>query len=372
MVKEKQCKYCGTKENLIERTIKGQFQIVGVCKQCWYENRHNNWINKTEEERKTIKNNIANGTKIAMENLSEDKKKEMVKNHNDSWFSRPEEERNEIASKRGEAISNSPKNEERCRKIGDYWINASDEIIDNRTEKARKTLDSRTDEEKEYYRKRKSEANFKSWKENKEQRLNKYRKTWDLKSKEEKENIIYKRLSGWRKFSKEIYPNMNIEEKYEFNKPKIEKWKNTRSNWTVRQRQSNSNKIRETILIRLQSNKKFQSKVERRCLEYIKINIDENINYQKRYNNWMIDFYSPKLDLYIQMDGVYWHGLLSTDEEYSKSKCGLAILKTKEKDKLQNQIIPNLIRITDEEFNKDPFLLEEKITQFFNTNFTNN
>jgi hypothetical protein len=49
------------------------------------------------------------------------------------------------------------------------------------------------------------------------------------------------------------------------------------------------------------------------------------------------------------------------DENFWNTELGKAIFKTKEKDLEQNKTIYNLVRITDEEFRKDPKILDEKI-----------
>ena len=95
-----------------------------------------------------------------------------------------------------------------------------------------------------------------------------------------------------------------------------------------------------------------KSKKEDAFHEFFKFNFDENVERQARYDQWSIDFYSPKYNMYIQFDGDYWHGYLNTPEELQKSKQGRVILGTIERDKLQNQTIPNLIRIKESEFDK--------------------
>ena len=78
-------------------------------------------------------------------------------------------------------------------------------------------------------------------------------------------------------------------------------------------------------------------------------NLDPNIERQKKYSNFAIDFYSPLLDLYIQFDGDYWHGLTKFNKNTSQGKI---ILKTMKKDKIQNKLISNLIRVKESEFKK--------------------
>lgn len=75
-------------------------------------------------------------------------------------------------------------------------------------------------------------------------------------------------------------------------------------------------------------------------------------------NNWNIDFYIRSLDVYVQFDGVYWHGL---DRPYkviasSKNRRDTYILKTIVRDSYQNRwFVQNnkiLIRITDKIYKK--------------------
>ena len=75
------------------------------------------------------------------------------------------------------------------------------------------------------------------------------------------------------------------------------------------------------------------------------------IESQKTINDWNIDFYIKPIDVYLQIDGVYWHGLL--DKKYYKqtNKRTLGITKTIDKDTKQNDWFKtnhlNLVRLTD-------------------------
>lgn len=55
----------------------------------------------------------------------------------------------------------------------------------------------------------------------------------------------------------------------------------------------------------------------------------------------IIDFYMPKYDLWIQYDGVYWHGKI---HRTNITRQALKIAKTIKRDEFQNKNIPNLIR----------------------------
>lgn len=84
------------------------------------------------------------------------------------------------------------------------------------------------------------------------------------------------------------------------------------------------------------------------------------IERQKHHIRFFIDFYLPKFDLFIQLDGVYWHGYSKVNGiwrlDYRRilpklKKFKTSTLKLKMKNDLyQNKHIPNLIRFLDIEF----------------------
>lgn len=79
----------------------------------------------------------------------------------------------------------------------------------------------------------------------------------------------------------------------------------------------------------------------------------------KLINNWMIDCYIKSIDLYIQLDGVYWHGLNRNIEiiKNSQSKIDKVIYSTYLRDIEQNKWFKEnnfkLFRITDKEYLKN-------------------
>lgn len=94
----------------------------------------------------------------------------------------------------------------------------------------------------------------------------------------------------------------------------------------------------------------------------------EDIEHPSRANNHEIDFRIKSLNIYIQFDGRYWHGLDRTIEEIKKfkTKRDKTILSTIERDKKQNQWFKEnnlrLIRITDKEFkDRGDSIIEDKI-----------
>lgn len=72
-----------------------------------------------------------------------------------------------------------------------------------------------------------------------------------------------------------------------------------------------------------------------------------NLKTQVRLHDQRVDAYIPECDMYIQLDGVYWHGL---DENLNRPN---AIIRKMRKDMLLNGMFigakagPKLFRITD-------------------------
>lgn len=79
----------------------------------------------------------------------------------------------------------------------------------------------------------------------------------------------------------------------------------------------------------------------------------ENVERQVRINGWNIDFLINDKNVYVQLDGIYWHGLNRPIEMIQKSQCerDQYILKVIEKDKSQNEWFKenniHLVRLTD-------------------------
>lgn len=95
-----------------------------------------------------------------------------------------------------------------------------------------------------------------------------------------------------------------------------------------------------------------KSKKEDGCYKFLCENFgDQNIERQLRINNWDIDFYIKSLNLYIQYDGLFWHGLKHTlDELLNSNKPRLSgIYKTYLRDREQEKWFiennKNLLRI---------------------------
>jgi hypothetical protein len=82
----------------------------------------------------------------------------------------------------------------------------------------------------------------------------------------------------------------------------------------------------------------------------------DNVERQVVVNGWSIDFYVHTIDTYIQLDGVYWHGLDRPRHvlESSMSPRDAVILRTYQIDQEQNAWFRDnglrLVRITDKQF----------------------
>lgn len=85
----------------------------------------------------------------------------------------------------------------------------------------------------------------------------------------------------------------------------------------------------------------------------------DEIERQRFTHKWNIDFYVRSIDIYIQFDGVYWHGLdrpIEIIKEFKNPRDEI-ICETYFRDKRQNVWFEengfNLLRITDKEFEDD-------------------
>jgi hypothetical protein len=346
---DKKCKYCGTIENLCTRTMKtGQVFILNICKEC-----HSSLISKT--------------TKKAMSELPEDKKEKCQNAFKNFWETCTEEQKQKILEKRSNSIKESDKTNNRKEKISEYWKTCDNSIIEEKTKKQLETINNKTEEERNQTKEKQSISMsfYCQSDDGKEQRSKSSKKMWSSKSEEEKEEINKKRSISY----KESYSLLSKEEK----EIRSQNMKTVMLNLPEETKKRRSEKLSIANVKRIERaifNRTHRtSKVEVKCLEYIRENIDENVQYQVTYKHnhdgrnryWIMDFYLPKFDLYVNLDGVYWHGHSTTNEKLKETKMGKAILKCKEKDILQNQVIDNLVRISDVEFNKNPFTLNRII-----------
>lgn len=86
----------------------------------------------------------------------------------------------------------------------------------------------------------------------------------------------------------------------------------------------------------------------------------ENVKRHVTVHSWSIDFYVDSVDVYVQFDGVYWHGLDRSIEiiQEFKHPQDATIHKTILRDRQQDHWFAEhgmrLIRITDKEFKDDP------------------
>lgn len=82
---------------------------------------------------------------------------------------------------------------------------------------------------------------------------------------------------------------------------------------------------------------------------------EQNVQRQVEVNNWIMDFYIRNFEVYVQLDGVYWHGLDRplTVIEKCRTKHDEGILKTYSRDQKRDEWFKSnhltLYRITDVE-----------------------
>lgn len=108
-------------------------------------------------------------------------------------------------------------------------------------------------------------------------------------------------------------------------------------------------KSQETMM---QYPQKWSSKIENSFAETLSSVFGEVIR-QKRVNRWPIDYYIPSIDTYIQLDGVYWHGLDKPIDEIRESRRPRDIGRVQkwEQDRKQEEWFAShslrLVRVTD-------------------------
>lgn len=109
--------------------------------------------------------------------------------------------------------------------------------------------------------------------------------------------------------------------------------------------------IKEKILNTAKQNNSFSLSDEEVSLFFVLKELDENIQTQI-FNPVVkntIDFYSPKYSVWIQFDGYYWHGKNLGNSTGPRAE---KIQKTIERDLVQNEAIPNLVRFWSDDLSK--------------------
>jgi len=101
-------------------------------------------------------------------------------------------------------------------------------------------------------------------------------------------------------------------------------------------------KVQETTK---ENNSFSMSEEELEFYDYLK-ELDPYVEHQVRHPHaeYIFDFYSPKFNLWIQYDGDYWHGRNISLKDTPRVS---HILGTMERDKIQNDSVPNLVRFWD-------------------------
>lgn len=115
--------------------------------------------------------------------------------------------------------------------------------------------------------------------------------------------------------------------------------------------------IKKIHQIKLKNNSYGKSSIEEMFAKKLD---DLKINYKRQFieNIWAIDFFLPDYNYFIQIDGIYYHGLDRPIEEIKlgKTKTDINIYKTYLRDLQQNKWFcynnKNLIRITDKSVEK--------------------
>lgn len=134
-----------------------------------------------------------------------------------------------------------------------------------------------------------------------------------------------------------------------------EKWKNTNKerygvdypsqNEEIRRKLSETHKSLEVREKKLSARrgKIYDCSKEEKEFYNLLLNIDPSAIHHEVHPEfkWEIDYYLPKFNLWVQFDGEYWHGKINSKGDGPRSR---AIRDIIERDKLQNEKIPNLVR----------------------------
>jgi hypothetical protein len=121
----------------------------------------------------------------------------------------------------------------------------------------------------------------------------------------------------------------------------------------------------------LTNGKGLVSKIEFRCLMALR-ELFKEVIHQHSVNGWMIDFYIPSQETYIQFDGVYWHGLnLSKEQLENPTTKRMQDIASKwkrdrDQDKWFLEHSKKLVRIREDEFVEweRSNLVSERLTTF--------
>lgn len=117
----------------------------------------------------------------------------------------------------------------------------------------------------------------------------------------------------------------------------------------------------------MNSPEKWSSKIENTFAKTLACVYGEVVR-QKRINRWPIDYYVPSIYAYIQLDGVYWHGLDKPIDEIRESTKPRDIGRAQkwEQDRKQEEWFKshslNLIRVTDLEAKSGFALLKDSLS----------
>lgn len=86
------------------------------------------------------------------------------------------------------------------------------------------------------------------------------------------------------------------------------------------------------------------SQEEIEFLKFLRM-IDSSTQHQVDHPiGFTIDYYMPKYDLWVQYDGIYWHGFVKNSKQFDRIR---------KNDNRQNRLIPNLIRFRSDEVKRN-------------------
>lgn len=97
----------------------------------------------------------------------------------------------------------------------------------------------------------------------------------------------------------------------------------------------------------------------------------DDVEHNKFIHKWPIDFYVKSIDAYIQVDGVYWHGLDRPLDEIRMSGTprDRMIIRKMSIDLEQNMWFDEnnmlLVRVTDADVNNDPEIVLERLGELY-------
>jgi len=105
----------------------------------------------------------------------------------------------------------------------------------------------------------------------------------------------------------------------------------------------NTLEVKEKKAQALKNKESGVSSEEKVFFNFLKKEIDSEALFHEIHSEykWVMDSYLPKYGLWVQYDGVYWHGRYALDD---LSSCREGVRRVIEADRIQNKCIPNMVR----------------------------